>query len=75
MTARRYEFEGQRMTVAEIRAIVPVISRSAVVQHIKAGRTTRQQMLQFDPRAAMRAGGKRGRIIGGRKLYIGQGKS
>lgn len=75
MSARRYEFEGRSLTVAEIHAIVPAISEPALVQHIKAGRTTRQQMLQFDPRAAMRAGGRRGRIIGGRKLYIGPGKS
>lgn len=73
MTARRYEFEGQMLTVVEIHAIVPAISEPAIVQHLKAGRVTRQQMLTFNPRAAMSAGGRRGKAIAGGRLYIGRG--
>lgn len=70
MNALTYEFEGRRMTVSEIHAIVPAISRTAIVEHIKAGRTTRQQMLTFNPRAAMSAGGRRGRAAVGKRLYF-----
>jgi hypothetical protein len=73
VSALTFEFEGQQRTVTEIQALVPAISRAAIVAHIKAGRTTRHQMLNFDPRAAMRAGGRRGRIAVGPRLTFAKG--
>jgi hypothetical protein len=49
MTAARYTFEGQQLTVAEIRAIVPAISDSSIRDHIRAGRNTRAAMLNHVP--------------------------
>lgn len=49
MTAARHEFEGRQLTVAEIRAIVPAISDTAIRAHIRAGRNTRAAMLNHVP--------------------------
>jgi hypothetical protein len=52
--APTYEFEGQQLTCAEICKLVPRLSRSSILWHLRQGRMTRIAMLQFDPRAARR---------------------
>lgn len=69
---KRYEFEGQQLTVREIHEIIPALGREAISRRIAAGMTTRQQMLNFDAGAAWRAGGRRGRAACGNKLYWGR---
>lgn len=59
--ARVYEFEGEQLTVAQIRQRVPALSADTIRNHLAAGRNTRQAMLAFDPAAALRLGGRRGR--------------
>lgn len=46
MQPKRYPFEGELLTVGEVRARVPALSRSAVVRYLKSGVTKRTDMLQ-----------------------------
>lgn len=58
MTAKRFDFEGELLTVAAIRQRVPAISDSTIRAHLVAGRNTTAAMLTFNPRSAQRAGGR-----------------
>lgn len=71
VVAARFEFEGEQLTVAEIKAIVPVISRAVIYQHLRRGLNTRQKMLTFNGPGAVLAGARRGRKACGNKLYTG----
>ena len=53
-----YDFEGKRLTVAQIQSLVPALSASTVRMHLRAGRTSRQAMLAFDPACARARGGR-----------------
>lgn len=57
---QRYDFEGERLSISEINAKVPRLSRSAVAKGIRAGRNTVQALLCFDPNAAAKAGASKG---------------
>jgi hypothetical protein len=59
MTPQRFAFEGEQLTVAEIRTRVPALSDSSIRKHLAAGRNTRAAMLNFDPRSAVRANGRK----------------
>lgn len=45
--AARHDFEGQRLTVAEIRARVPALSEDCIRDHLRAGRCTVDAMLSY----------------------------
>jgi len=44
---RLYPFEGQLMTMGQIRAIVPVVCAKSIRRHIDAGRVTAAAMLAY----------------------------
>jgi hypothetical protein len=48
----RHDFEGELLTIAEIRNRVPVISEQSIREHLAAGRNSRQAMLCYRPRHA-----------------------
>lgn len=54
-----YTFDGQLMTLAEIRQRVPVISEATIRDHLRAGRNTKQAMLSFSQTEALRQAGKK----------------
>lgn len=64
----RHDFEGEQLTVAEIRRRVPILSDRSIRDHLQAGRRTRSAMLSFDPAAASARGGRiaaaRARVLG-----------
>lgn len=75
MTAKKWEFDGELLTVAEIAERVPALNKSTILHHLKAGRNTRHAMLTFDHLAVQRAAGKRGAKTAGktmRKLQFGR---
>lgn len=75
MIPARFPFEGQMLTITEIRKVVPCLSRGCVVSHLEAGRNTKKAMLEFDTNAARRRGGKHGSVKAGRaKFTIGRGQ-
>lgn len=45
MTARQYPFEGQMLTVRQVRALVPAYSLSRIEDLLKRGMTTKGEML------------------------------
>ena len=47
MAKRLYQFNGQLMTMGQIRAIVPVVCAKSVRRHIEAGRVTKEAMLAY----------------------------
>lgn len=49
---RRYLFEGEEMSIADIRKRVPILSNETIHRHLAAGRNTATAMLSFDGRAA-----------------------
>lgn len=51
-----YEFEGQKMTIAEVHAIVPVMTPKNLAVHLKAGRNTRQAILTHTGRQQRQGG-------------------
>lgn len=53
-TPEFFDFEGQRLSLTEIRKLVPYMSRGSIGRYIKAGRNTRAQIASFDPKAAIR---------------------
>lgn len=61
MTAQRYEFEGEQLTLREIRARVPILGERTIVKRLALGLTTRIAMLSFDEKAEKRRAGLRGR--------------
>lgn len=52
MKAARFDFEGELLTVAEIRERVPALSDPTIRKHLEAGRNTRQAMLTYRPQWA-----------------------
>lgn len=48
MTAKRYDFEGERLTSGEINARVPALSITTIRKHLAAGRNTTSAMLTWD---------------------------
>lgn len=58
MTAKLHDFDGERLTVRQIRERVPVLSERAVRDYLAAGRNTAMAMLSFDPKAASARGGR-----------------
>ena len=44
---RLYPFEGQLMTMGQIRAIVPAICKESIRRHVAAGRITAEAMLAY----------------------------
>ena len=64
---KTYLFEGEQRTMAEIRAMVPLIkSPSTIRRHMEAGRRTVVAMMSFDPKQAS--------IAASRRSYSGRGK-
>ncbi len=57
--ATRWMFEGEELTVAQIRQRVPILSDRTIRKHLAAGRDTRQAMLNFDISAASARGGRK----------------
>lgn len=47
MARRLYPFNGEMMTMGQIRAIVPVICMHSIRQHIREGRVTAEAMLAY----------------------------
>lgn len=60
MTAKTHEFEGQQLTVRQIQEIVPACTEGAIRGHLKAGRNTRDAMLNWSPLEAARRSGRKG---------------
>lgn len=51
MAVKTHDFEGEQRTMAEIRAMVPLIkSPSTIRSHMEAGRRTVIAMMAFDPK-------------------------
>ena len=46
-TAATFEFEGEQLTVAQIRERVPILTDHCIRDHLKAGRNTVQAMLSY----------------------------
>jgi hypothetical protein len=61
MAIQTFDFEGQQLTVRQICEIVPAFSDCQVRKHLKAGRNTRDAMLNWSPIEAARRGGRKGK--------------
>lgn len=46
---KTYTFDGQELTTAQIRAIVPCFRPDAILKHLAAGRNTKDAMLNYVP--------------------------
>lgn len=57
--ARKHLFEGERLTIKQIRERVPVFSETTISILLKKGFDTRVAMLSRDPTLRYRAGGIR----------------
>lgn len=67
MIVKTHLFEGQQRTMAEIRAMVPLIKSPSTIRiHMEAGRRTVVAMMTFDSKAAS--------IAGIRRSYAARGK-
>ena len=44
---KTHTFNGEQMTVAQIRAIVPCLRSDTILNHLKAGRNTKDAMLNY----------------------------
>ncbi|KAF1702872.1 hypothetical protein [Pseudoxanthomonas kaohsiungensis] len=77
MKAATFSFEGQELTVAQIREHVPVLGESTIRSHLRAGRNTRAAMLNFNSTIASRQGGReaaeRARKAGSETRWSGRG--
>lgn len=54
-----YTFEGQSLTIPEIRLLVPILSERTIRRHLAEGRNTRQAMLAYNSSAKLSAAGKK----------------
>lgn len=52
MPAKKWEFEGEMLTVKEIHERVPILGEGAIREHLQAGRNTRTAILSYVPRRA-----------------------
>lgn len=59
---KRYDFEGEQLTVAEIKTRVSCLSAETIRRHLDAGRNTAQAMLSFDISRARSASGRRNAV-------------
>lgn len=59
VTPKKYEFQGEMMTIAEVQKIVPRLSHTAIAKHLRAGRNTKDAILNHRPALAARKGGWR----------------
>lgn len=59
MSAKRHDFEGEQLTVAEIMQRVPALADSTIRRHLAAGRNTRVAMLSFDQSRTNSANGRK----------------
>lgn len=73
MKAQTYLFEGEMRTVSEVSALVPAISQTRIREHLRAGRTSRVEMLSYNVSVARSVGGRKGRMLGGWKHGIRNG--
>lgn len=48
--AQQFEFEGEMLTIAQIRQRVPILNDASLRAHIAAGRNTTQAILTHVPR-------------------------
>lgn len=62
MKPATFLFEGEELTVAQIRQRVPVLPDVTIRKHLHDGRRTRQAMLTYDEAAARRRNGRAGRF-------------
>jgi hypothetical protein len=51
---KKYEFEGEMLTVAEIQKRVPRLTDPAIRKHLAAGRNTQQAILNHNGKPAKR---------------------
>jgi hypothetical protein len=75
MSARgqRFDFEGNQLTVREIGAIVTCVSDTAIRNHLKAGRNTREAMTRYDHRPKQLAGSKKGKLTTQQRMWRASG--
>lgn len=57
--AARWMFEGEELTVAQIRQRVPILSERTIRKHLARGRNTTSAMMNFDISAASARGGRK----------------
>ena len=50
MAAEKFEFEGEQLTVKQIRERVPILGEESIRNHLRAGRNTRTAMLSHVPK-------------------------
>lgn len=60
MAALKHSFNGEMMTVAEIKKIVSCESDWSIRQHLEAGRNTTSAMIQHNGKAGLCAAGRKG---------------
>lgn len=65
---KRYDFNGQQLTRAEIHALVPIFSPKTLIEHIRAGRNTTQAILCHVP-PKPKPGAKSQFVIGPKRGY------
>jgi len=58
MRGKTFEFEGEQLTVAQIRERVPALTDASIRNHLQAGRNTRQAMLTVDQSAVRSRNGR-----------------
>jgi hypothetical protein len=56
---KRYTFEGELLTMAEIRRLVPALSETSIRGHLAKDRNTRRLMLSRDSAALRTTSAKR----------------
>lgn len=61
MTAKVYLFEGERLTLAQIRPRAPILGDGAIRRRLALGCDTRQKLLAWDEAAARSRAGRIGR--------------
>lgn len=59
MRGDKFNFDGDELTLTQIAERLHM-SVQAIRRHHKAGRFTRQEIMGYEPKAAQRAGGRRG---------------
>jgi len=71
---KTYTFEGQPMTLSQVCALVPALSRSAVKRGLGAGRNTRIALCAYDHRAAPLAASRRSYAARGKPAIMSSGR-
>lgn len=60
MTAKLHTFNGEQLTVQQIKQRVPNLSVRTLYRHIASGRNTTAAIMQYDSHALQIAGARRG---------------